>query len=408
VSVLETLRVAIRALVRNKLRSLLTALGVIIGVASVIAMTAIGAGARAQVESAFASMGSNVLIVTSGSSVSGGYRGGSGSLPTLTWDDLRAIDTQVPAVRHVAAQLRSGGTLQSDEANWSTTILGTSPDYFAIRGWSVSSGRLFGRSDVDGARKVVLLGQTVVDELFGATDPVGASVRIRGVPFEVVGVLSSKGQSTSGWDQDDQVIVPETSFRMRIQAGLDPFINGSLFASAESVEDIETATRQMTALLRDRHHIREGEADDFSIRDLRESASAQQEGTETLSTLLAAIAAVSLVVGGIGIMNIMLVSVTERTREIGLRMAVGARPRDLLLQFVVEALVLSLGGGLLGVGAGMLTAWRLALSFGWPTRIEPGIVGLAVLTSALVGLVFGLYPAWKASRLDPIVALRSE
>lgn len=407
-SPVETIRVALRALLRNKMRSLLTALGVIIGVASVIAMVAIGAGARAQVEKAFTSMGSNMLIVMSGSSSSGGHRGGSGSLPTLTWDDLRAIRSQVPAVRHAAVQLRTNATIQNDDANWTTTIFGTSPDYFEIRDWAVDSGRLFGRSDVDGARKVILLGRTVVDQLFGSTDPVGSVVRVRGVPFEVVGVLHGKGQSAQGWDMDDQAIIPETTFRMRIQAGLDPFISGSIYVGMDSSEDTEAAHRQITALLRDRHHLREGEDDDFSLRNLQETASAQQEGTETLTTLLAAIAAVSLIVGGIGIMNIMLVSVTERTREIGLRMAVGARPRDLLLQFVVEALVLSLGGGVLGVGLGLLVAWRLAASFGWPMLVQPSIIALSVLTSALVGLLFGLYPAWKASRLDPIVALRTE
>ena len=407
-SLLEVIRVALRALFRNKTRSILTALGVIIGVASVIAMVAIGEGAKAQVEASFASMGSNLLVVRSGSSSSGGMRGGSGSLPTLTWSDIKAIRDQVPAAHYVAVQLRTNGTVQSDDANWSTSIIGTSPEYFPIRAWNADQGVLIQRSDVDSARKVVVIGKTVSTELFGDADPVGAMVRIKGVPFEVVGLLASKGQSAMGDDVDDTVIIPYTTFRARIQAGLDPFIGGSIYVGADSPADTSKAERQIKGLLHERHGIAEGEEDDFSTRNLTEMAAASQQGTQTLTTLLASIAAVSLAVGGIGIMNIMLVSVTERTREIGLRMAVGARPRDVLLQFLVEALALSLAGGAIGVGLGVFVGWRLSVSFGWPMLVQPDVIALSVATSAAVGIVFGLFPAWKASRLDPIVALRAE
>ncbi len=406
----ETIRVAVRALGRNKTRAFLTALGVIIGVASVISMVAIGEGAKAQVEQAFASMGSNLLVVRSGSSSSGGHRGGAGSLPTLKWDDLRAIadPSQVPAAKHVAVELRASGTIQSEDANWQTTIYGTSPEYFVIKDWDPVSGTLFGRSDVDGGRKVVVLGQTVAKELFGLSDPVGSIVRIKGVPFEVGAVLEAKGQSAMGNDVDDAAIIPSSTFQARIQAGLAPYVNGTIYVGAGSPEGVSRAEKQIDALLRDRHRIGQGEEADFTIRNLTEMAAASQQGTATLTSLLAAIAAVSLLVGGIGIMNIMLVSVTERTREIGLRMAVGARPRDVLLQFLVEAIVLSFGGGAVGVMLGVFGAWRLSASFGWPMLIQPRVVLMSVGTSALVGVVFGLYPAWKASRLDPITALRTE
>ncbi|HEV8718205.1 MAG TPA: ABC transporter permease [Candidatus Binatia bacterium] len=406
---LETLRVAGYALLRNKLRSFLTTLGVIIGVAAVIAMVAIGEGAKAQVEQAFASMGTNLLIVLSGTTAAGGSRGGFGSLPTLTWEDLKAIQTEVPAVRYAAPTLRTTAQILTEDQNWTTNVIGTTPEYFEIRNWPVARGALFNQSDVDGGTKFILLGQTVVDKLYGLHfDPTGQIVRVQNVPFQVVGVLAKKGQSAMGQDYDDAVFVPHTTFQAKIQGSLQKYISGPIFVGATSSEATARAQSQITNLLRDRHRIRPGADDDFSIRNLTEMASAQQEGTETLTTLLASIAAVSLLVGGIGIMNIMLVSVTERTREIGLRMAVGAKPRDILAQFLVEALTLSLAGGLIGVGLGVASAYRLAFQFNWPTLVRPEIILIAVGFSALVGVGFGLYPALKASRLDPINALRFE
>ncbi|HXJ23200.1 MAG TPA: ABC transporter permease [Polyangia bacterium] len=405
---LETFRVALRALLRNKLRSFLTVLGIIIGVGAVIAMVAIGEGAKAQVEASFASMGSNLLIVMSGSTQSGGARGGFGSMPTLTWDDLAAIRREAPSVKYAAAQLRSNAQLMSEDQNWATQVSGTSPEYFQIRNWKVERGRNLLDSDLDSSAKVVVLGQTVVDKLYGAVDPIGQTVRIKNIPFEVVGVLERKGQSTMGQDYDDAAFVPQTTFGTKIQGGLQKYLAGTIFIGAVSADATARAETQVSDLLRDRHHLPMGTDDDFSIRNLTEMANAQAEGTRTLTTLLASIAGVSLLVGGIGIMNIMLVSVTERTREIGVRMAVGATPFDILLQFLVEALTLAVAGGMVGVALGVFSAGRLAARFGWPTLIRPDVALIAVGFSGLVGVVFGLYPARKASRLDPIEALRFE
>jgi putative ABC transport system permease protein len=401
--------VALRALFRNKMRSFLTTLGIVIGVSAVIAMVAIGDGAKARVEQAFASMGSNMLIVVPGTTTAGGAHGGFGSMPTLTWDDLRAIQTEVPTVRWAAPQVRAVASVLSEDQNWTTTVYGTTPEYFQIRGWPLTYGSSIGQPDVDGGTKVVVLGQTVVDKLFGVgANPVGQIVRVKNVPFTVAGVLSKKGQSQFGQDQDDVAFVPVTTFQQKIQGGLKNYIPGSIAVSATSAEATGRAEHQIRGLLRDRHRLQPGADDDFSIRNLAELASASQEGTRTLTTLLAAIAAVSLLVGGIGIMNIMLVSVTERTREIGLRMAVGAKPSDIRLQFLVEALSLALVGGLIGVGLGLLGAWQLSSSFGWQTLYRPDVVLIAVGFSGLVGVGFGFYPAHKASRLDPIQALRFE
>jgi putative ABC transport system permease protein len=408
-SPLQTLRVAIRALLRNKLRSFLTMLGIIIGVSAVIAMVAIGDGARAEVEHAFAAIGSNMLVILPGTTTAGGARGGFGTLPTLTWDDLKAIQTEVPAVRYAAASMRTTAQVQSEDANWTTSITGTTPEYLFIRDWPVAEGTRFLQSDVDGGTKVALLGQTVVDKLFGpGTNPVGQVVRIRNVPFQVVGVLARKGQSPGGRDFDDTVIVPVSTFQAKIQGGLQKYISGVIIVAATSAEATVRAQAEITSLLRDRHHIQPGADDDFSIRNLTEMASARQQSTDTLTTLLASIALVSLAVGGIGIMNIMLVSVTERTREIGLRMAVGAKPWLILSQFLVEALTLAVAGGVVGVALGLFVADRLAQRFGWPMLVRPEIILIAVGFSACVGVGFGLYPAQRASRLDPIEALRYE
>jgi len=408
-TLLEILRTAAVALARNTLRSFLTALGVIIGVAAVIAMVAIGEGAKAQVEQSFSAMGANLLIILSGTTTAGGAQGGFGSLPTLTWDDLKVIQSELPAVRAAAPNLRTAAQVQSEDQNWTTSIIGTTPEFFDIRAWAVARGARFTQSDVDGGTKVVLLGQTVVDKLYGPhVDPVGQMVRIKKVPFQIVGVLAKKGQSPMGQDFDDGVYVPHTTFQAKIQGGLQKYLAGAILVSATTAASTVRAQQQITELLRDRHHIQPGMDDDFSIRNLNEMASAQQEGTRTMTTLLASVATVSLLVGGIGIMNIMLVSVTERTREIGLRMALGAKPRDILAQFLVEALTLSFAGGLVGVGLGVGVAYRLAQQFGWPTLIRADIITLAVGFSALVGGGFGLYPALKAARLDPITALKFE
>jgi putative ABC transport system permease protein len=409
VSPVQVVRVSFRALLRHKMRSFLTMLGIIIGVAAVIAMVAIGEGAKARVEQAFAAMGTNLLIVLPGSTTAGGARGGFGSAPTLTWEDLRAIRTELSSVRYAAAVLRTNAQVVSEDQNWSTSVQGTTPEYFHIRNWGVASGRAFTDSDVDAGNKVALLGHTVVSKLYGPnTNPVGQVVRIKNIPFQVVGVLASKGQSPMGMDYDDAVFMPSTTFRAKIQGGLLNYISGVVFVGAVSEAATAHAEEQIRRLLRDRHRIPRGIDDDFSVRNLSELASARQEGTRTLTLLLLSVAAVSLLVGGIGIMNIMLVSVTERTREIGIRMAVGARPRDIRAQFLFEALTLAVIGGLLGIAIGLLGARQLAVEFGWPMLIRPDVIAISVAFSGLVGVVFGLYPAHKASRLDPIEALRHE
>jgi putative ABC transport system permease protein len=406
---LQTLRVAIRALLRNKMRSFLTTLGIIIGVGAVIAMVAIGEGAKAQVEAQFASMGSNLLIVLPGSSSAGGQRGGFGSLPTLTWDDLRAIRTEVPTVRYAAAQLSSGAQLLSEDQNWSTRVYGTTPEYFSIRNWPTVNGSPMSDSDAEGGTKVVFLGKTVVEKLFGANaNPISQVVRIKNVPFEVKGVLSTKGQSSWGQDYDDVAFIPLKAFQTKIQGGLQQFIAGQIYVGATSEPETSKAQQQITNLLRDRHHIGAGQDDDFSIRNLTELANAQEDSLKTITTLLACVAAVALLVGGIGIMNIMLVSVTERTREIGVRMAVGAKPRNILAQFLVEALTLATAGGFLGIVLGLTGGQVLASRLHWPMLMRPDIIVISVVFSALVGVVFGAYPARKASLLDPIDALRFE
>jgi len=409
VNLLQVVRVALRALGRSKMRSFLTTLGIVIGVSAVIAMVAVGDGANAQVQAAFDSMGANRLVVLPGTTTSGGAFGGFGSLPTLTWDDLKAIQTELSAVRYAAPALRSNAAVMVEDLNWTTQVFGISPDWFSIRTWPAAKGALFTQSDVDSGTKVIVLGQTVSDRLFGTgVDPTGRQVRVSNVPFDVVGVLAPKGQSPGGQDQDDAVFVPYTTFLARVKGGLKNLIGGAIEVSAVSSDATARAETQMRGLLRERHRLAAGADDDFSIRNLAEMASARQDSTRTMTTLLAAIAVVSLIVGGIGIMNIMLVSVTERTREIGVRMAVGARGRDILLQFLAEAMVLSLLGGLIGVTAGLAAAWWMAHSFGWPVLFRPDIVVLAMGFSGAVGIVFGLYPAYRASRLDPIQALRFE
>jgi putative ABC transport system permease protein len=405
----QSCRIAVYALTRNKLRSFLTVLGMIIGVAAVICMVALGEGAKARVERTYSRMGSNVLVLTSGTAKSGGVRAGSGSMPSLTWDDLKAIQSELGSVRAAAPQVRAAVQVVSDTQNWGTNAYGVTPEYFQIRSWPVAVGSGLSQDDLETGAKVVVLGKTVAEKLFGArVNPVGRSLRVKNIPFRVIGVASRKGQSSTGSDYDDVVFMPVSTFLSKVQGGLQKFLSGSIYVAAVSADALDRAEAQIEALLRERHRLRPDNENDFSIRNLTEIADARQEGTRTVALLLAAVAGVSLVVGGIGIMNIMLVSVSERTREIGLRMAIGAKRRAILMQFLAEALVLSTLGGALGVVLGMLAVQQISSSFGWPTLLRADVALGAVVFSALVGVGFGLYPARKASLLDPIEALRYE
>jgi putative ABC transport system permease protein len=408
-SFFRLLGLAATALTRTKTRSLLTVLGVIIGVGAVIAMVSMGEGAKAKVAQTFSAMGTNTLVVSSGSSSSGGARGGAGSQLTITWDDLDAL-RELPDVAAAAPQLRKNLQVMSDSANWQTQVIGTQPDWFTIRNWKVTSGEPITAADEAASRKVAVLGQTVVTNLFGeGVDPVGQTVRIDRTPFVVVGVLARKGTSPTGSDDDDTLVVPASSYVKKLGgSGVAKYVPGQIMVSAISDDRTAQALAAISDTLRTRHRLREDQDDDFSVRDLSAIAAAQQESTGTITSLLAGVALVSLLVGGIGIMNIMLVSVTERTREIGLRIAIGAKPRHVMLQFLIEATVLSLVGGLLGIGFGLGAAKILAVKFGFPWIISPVIVFLAVGVSAGIGIGFGAYPARKASRLDPITALRYE
>ena len=403
-------RIALQALRVNRLRSALTMLGIIIGVAAVIAMVAVGSGATARIQEQIRSIGSNIIIVLSGSTTSGGIRLGMGSVLTLSEDDAKAIATECPAVGLVAPASRGTAQVVFGNNNWSTVIVGTTPDLLQIRDFNVQAGRPFTWQDVEGATKVALVGQTVVENLFGGTDPVGQVIRIKKVPFTVLGVLAPKGQSVSGQDQDDVILLPLSTAKKKVlgisQANARAV--GAILVQARGPTFINEAEAEVVALLRQRHHLQPSQENDFDVRNLTEIFAAQEQSARTMSILLGIIASVSLVVGGIGIMNIMLVSVTERTREIGLRLAVGAKTRDILTQFLVEAVTMSLTGGLVGIAIGVGASALLAYFAKWTTHISSGAVLLAFAVSALVGVFFGYYPARKAAFLDPIEALRYE
>jgi putative ABC transport system permease protein len=403
----QLLRVSLRALARNKGRSFLTTLGIIIGVAAVIAMMGVGEGARVKLRQQFEAMGTNLLLLRSGATMGGGARGGFGSLPTITFDDVKAI-RELPTIRRAAPRPEVKMQVSSGDANWSTDLGGVTPEFFEVRYWRIVAGRNISESDVDAGAKVMVLAQIVRQQLFGDRDPLGQQVRVNNVPFTVIGVLDYKGDAAGGGSFDDNAYIPITTWYAKIQGGLRQYVSGAVFLSAVSPEEAGHAEAQVRALLRERHHLADGIDDDFQIRNTVELANAQEEGAQTMATLLATIAAVSLLIAGIGVMNIMLVSVSERTREIGLRMAIGARPRDVLFQFLAEAVMLSVGGGLLGVVLGVVGTERLTVWLGWPSLLRPDAIGLSMAVSAMVGIIFGLYPAWRASRLDPIDALRYE
>jgi putative ABC transport system permease protein len=406
------LRIALNALRVNKLRSALTMLGIIIGVAAVIVMIAVGNGAQARVEEQIRSLGANIIIVFSASATFTGARSGAGSMQTISEDDAYAIARELADdIQTAAPALRGSGQVVAGNANWSTTFYGVTPEYLEAREWVIADGRGFEAADVNGATKVALIGQTVARNLFGDESPVDQVIRIRKVPLTVIGVLQSKGQSLSGNDQDDLVLMPISTARKRVLGALALAKSrsvGSITVKVRPEADMKAAEERMRELLRQRHRLQPGQEDDFNVRNLSEILQAQEQSSKVLAMLLAAVASVSLLVGGIGIMNIMLVSVTERTREIGLRMAVGARGRDILTQFLVEAVTLSLIGGVIGILLGIGGAYLIGELAGWRTQLSVAAIVLAVGFAAAVGVFFGFYPARKASGLSPIEALRYE
>ncbi|ATC65604.1 multidrug ABC transporter substrate-binding protein [Nibricoccus aquaticus] len=397
-----TLILAFRALRRNKLRSVLTALGMIIGVGAVIAMVSMGNGAKSQVEAQIAGLGQNLITIFPGSLTTGGMRGGWGSASTLTVEDAEAIKNEVSGAIGVSPEIRDRQQVLANGLNWNTQVLGESPDFTSIREWRVVEGEFFTENDVRTTAKVCVIGKTVADQLFAGTDPIGQNIRARNIPLRIVGVMAAKGFNTNGQDQDDIIIVPYTTSMKRISRR-DRVSN--IIVQAESQETMERVQRDITDLLQQR---RQGREPDFTVRNQLEIAETATAASRTMTGLLAGIAFVSLVVGGIGIMNIMLVSVTERTREIGIRLAVGAHGKDVLLQFLTEAVVLSVLGGALGILLGIGTAQGLAFWKGWPVATSTSSIVIAFFFSAAVGIFFGFYPAKKAAALDPIDALRYE
>ena len=403
-SILMTLRIALKALNRNKMRTMLTMLGMIIGVGAVITMVALGKGAQTTIEEQVKAAGTNMININSGNFSAGGVRGGQGTSTRLRPEDAQALKN-VPGVEYVAAGAETRGQVSGGSTNWSTQVKGTDVDLPLIRSWPIKYGAFFSPQDVAGAAKVAVLGTVVADTLFGPdVDPTGELIRIRSQPFRVIGVMASKGQSGMGQDQDDVIFTPYTTVMKKLQ-GQQHINNITVSATSADVAPVKAAIEEV---LRVQHQIMPGDPDDFMVRTLEEMAAVRSETARTMGTLLAAIAGVSLLVGGIGIMNIMLVSVTERTREIGLRMAIGARGKDVLLQFLVEAVVLSLFGGIIGIGFGFGLAEAAERFLEWPTTIPANAIGMAFGFAAATGVFFGFYPARKAARLDPIEALRFE
>jgi putative ABC transport system permease protein len=400
----STVTVSLRALRRNTMRSILTALGIIIGVGAVIAMVSIGNGAKSQVEAQIASLGQNVLLIFSGSFNQGGARSGAFGAGTLTIEDAEAIGREIPNLAGISPEVRSNAQVLANGLNWSTTVFGEGADYLNIRQWPLTAGAMFGDQEVRSVGKVAIVGLTIVKQLFPDDDPIGQTLRIRNQPFRVVGVLAPKGLSVQGSDQDDVVIIPYTSAMKRVTKQT---MLRSINAQASTADTVDNVQADITALLRQRHRTTE-QTDDFTVRNQEEIAAAATATSQTLTLLLAAIAGVSLVVGGIGIMNIMLVSVTERTREIGIRMAVGAHGSDVLLQFLIEAVILSSMGGIIGILLGIGSSRLISRLYGWPVLVSTASVMVAFIFSAAVGMFFGFYPARKAAQLDPIDALRYE
>ena len=403
--VLMAIRIAHRALRRNTLRSALTMLGVIIGVAAVIAMLAIGQGAQAAIRAQIASLGSHTLIIQPGSLTQSGVRYGWGSRTTLRAADIQAILKECPAIANATPFLRGGFQVVYANQNWPTTVQGTGIEYPSIREWALASGEWFTSQEIDAASKVAVLGETVRAMLFGSVDPVGQVMQMNNRPFRIIGVLEAKGQSAWGQDQDDIIFIPYTTMQKKMW-GVS-HIHGILAAAGSNAE-LPQAIEQITGLLRQRHLLQPWQENDFSVQPLADMAAAEEESTRVMTLLLGSIASISLLVGGIGIMNIMLVSVTERTREIGIRLAVGAKRRDILWQFLVEALTLSLSGGVVGIVLGLVGSQLVSTTAGWPLLISWDAVALAVAFAGAVGIFFGFYPARKAAQLDPIQALRYE
>ena len=390
------------------MRSALTILGIIIGVTAVIAMVAVGTGASMKIAEQISSMGSNLLIVLPGATTAGGVRMGSGTQPTLSLNDAEAIQKECPGVSDVAPIFNGIAQVVYGHQNWSTGVIGSTPNILAVRDWPLDSGKPFTQQDVKSATKVCLLGQTVVENLFGSTDPLGKIIRIDKIPFTIIGVLSRKGQSAMGQDQDDTIYIPVTTAQKKLFGTSFPGMVRVIMVKAKSPEDLQLAENQINELLRQRHHIGRDRENDFTVRNLTQIMETAEQSTRVMTLLLGAIASVSLLVGGIGIMNIMLVSVTERTREIGIRMAVGAKTWDIRLQFIIEALTLSVVGGIVGIIIGISGSKLVSIMAGWPTIVSFLSILLAFSFSGLVGIFFGFYPAYKASLLNPIDALRYE
>ncbi len=407
-SVLTTLKLALRALWRNKVRSMLTMLGIVFGIGAVIAMVAGGQGAQQSVKEVFDNLGTNVLSLTNGSQRSFGAAGGAGSRQSLTWDDMAALqDGEITGIKWVAPMLQTRTQVASEEANWNTSVVGTTAVWFQIRNWAAVQGAVFDEDTGNSSAKVAVVGQTVATQLYGSGNAVGQVIRIAGQPYDIIGVLATKGQGPFG-DNDDTIIIPVKTYQQKLEKGLAKYIKGQIMISLVADGLADRTMAQITSLLRDRHKLDSADEDDFRIRNPAEFAQGQKDSTERIATLLAIVAGVSLFVGGIGVMNIMLVSVIERTREIGIRMAVGAKPINVMTQFLVESLALATVGGLLGLALGAAAAKYMAGYFGWKFFFPAATAGIAFLVAGGVGVVFGLYPAIRASRLDPITALRYE